>query len=68
MRKTDLIGRKIVAVDWGWFNTGQSQHPRTTQPTLTLDNGRRLSFSVCETEAGEYGVEIIITEKTGTPA
>jgi hypothetical protein len=66
MRKTDLIGRKIVAVDWGRFATGQPQHPRTTQPMLTLDNGRKLHFIVCETETGEYGVEMHITKPQRT--
>jgi hypothetical protein len=63
MRKADLIGRTIVDVDWGWFGTGLSHHPRTTDPVLTLDNGRRLSFTVCETEVGEYGIEMAISDK-----
>lgn len=62
MKKTDLVGRTIVDIDWGWFETGEGRQ-RTTQPRLTLDNGRKLYFTVRETEVGAYGVEIGITNR-----
>jgi hypothetical protein len=60
-RARDLIGRKIVAVDLGrqwdkerkvWFH----------QPRLTLDNGRRVWFMTEETETGDYGTKICISD------
>lgn len=64
--KRDLVGRKIVAINWQPFNPnlGDSNRPnRATDPILTLDNGRKLWFVVQETEVGEYGIEICITER-----
>jgi hypothetical protein len=63
MRKTDLIGRTIVDVDWRRFATRKKDAPFTTNPILILDNGRKLYFNVQETEIGEYGVEINITKR-----
>jgi hypothetical protein len=61
--KRQLVGRKIVDVDWGLFNTGVGRGKKTaTQPRLTLDNGARVYFVVEETEVGEYGVTICCTD------
>jgi len=49
-----LIGRRIVAVDLYPFADGRGG--TATQPVLHLDNGRRVWFTVQETEVGEYGV------------
>lgn len=59
-----LIGRTIVDVDMRPFRarpdgTGQVCH----DPVLKLDNGRRVWFVAEETETGEYGVGICITNK-----
>jgi hypothetical protein len=61
MRARDLIGRKIVAVDFGRDWDGQQW---LTRPVLTLDNGQRLSFVVQETHDGaEYGVSLCFRPK-----
>jgi hypothetical protein len=59
-RKRDLIGRRIVDVDWRRFprDPDDADSDMTTDPVLTLDNGVRLTFVVSETETGEYGVGI----------
>ena len=61
--KRDLLGRKIVDVNFRRFATDRPKNPWTTAPILTLDNGRRLWFVVAETEVGEYGVEISISKR-----
>lgn len=58
--KRDIVGRKIVAVDWRPFETGRTEREKTTDPVLVLDNGTRLTFVVMETEVGEYGIEIVV--------
>ena len=68
--KRDLTGRKIVAVDFRHFRGEDTTHEemgpiRCTNPVLTLDNGRRVWFLVQETEIGEYGVAIHISDKGG---
>lgn len=71
MRRRDLIGRKIVAVDLYPFDRNMQDGPvcysgpnrYATNPVLTLDNGRRLSFVVQETDIGEYGVELCLSDK-----
>lgn len=63
--KRDLVGRKIVAVDFRPFRTERAGAgaEKTTRPVLTLDNGRRVWFNVAETDVGDYGIEILITER-----
>ncbi len=64
-RKRDLIGRRIVAVDWRPFQAAPETFPRLMAhfPRLMLDNGRELYFVTEETEVGEYGTRVCITEK-----
>lgn len=59
MRTRDLVGRTIVAVDLQRFSDGKGGW--AFDPVLTLDNGRRLGFSVQETDTGEYGVELLLS-------
>lgn len=59
MRSSELIGRKIVAVELNGFRDASGYH---TRPVLTLDNGRRVGFVVSETYSGdEYGVSICVS-------
>lgn len=53
-----LVGRRIVAVDFRPFPTGRGRG-RTTNPSITLDDGSILTFDVEETEDLDYGVEIM---------
>lgn len=65
-RRRDLIGRKIVDVQFNRFRARPDSgvdRSIATDPTLILDNGARLRFSVEETEIGEYGVAILIDKK-----
>lgn len=58
-RRNHLIGRTIVAVDFGPFDNmrgGTAYAPR-----ITLDNGRQLYFVSQETDTGDYGTKICIT-------
>jgi hypothetical protein len=55
-KKTDLIGRRIVAVDFRPFDNGRGE--TADDPILTLDDGSKLCFIVQETEVGEYGVRL----------
>lgn len=69
VRARDLVGRTIVAVDFRPFRHeralgGEDLSPYTTDPVLILDNGREVRFVVCETEVGEYGVEIAISDRS----
>jgi hypothetical protein len=62
-RKRDLIGRKIVAVEWNRHRADddpKSSRYRdwVTDPVLVLDNGARIYFTTQETELGFYGVRI----------
>ena len=61
-RARDLIGRTIVAVDFGraWDARRKEWYH---EPRITLDNGRALYFSTEETEAGIYGTRIGITSR-----
>ena len=68
--KRDLIGRKIVAVDFRRFGRNIEGHQcyvgkdrLTTDPLITLDNGRTLWLVVDETDIGDYGVSICISER-----
>lgn len=56
-----LIGRKIVGVDFRPFDDGKGGTAHN--PTLMLDNGRRVYFTTEETDMGEYGTLIGITPK-----
>jgi hypothetical protein len=58
-RKSSLIGHTIIDVQFHSFDDGRGG--ATDDPTLVLDNGRRVDFMVRETEVGRYGVEIEIT-------
>lgn len=54
----DLIGRKIVHVEWNKFDDGRGG--AATDPILTFDNGMKIAFQVQETEGFDYGVSIIL--------
>lgn len=58
-KKRDVVGRKIVDVEWNWFETGRGSK-KSTDPTIILDNGSRVHFVVIETEVGEYGIEMVV--------
>jgi hypothetical protein len=60
-RRRDLVGRKIVGVEFNRKSDGRGG--RMTDPVITLDNGRKLLFSVHESDVGEYGVTIILVDK-----
>jgi hypothetical protein len=63
--KRDLVGRRIIDVDFRPFNRNMPGRKnylgKTYDPVLTLDNGRSLFFVVDETDVGEYGITICIT-------
>lgn len=59
----DLVGRKIVAVEFHPFKCRRHYNEWATQPVITLDNGRRLRFVVQETDYGEYGVALALSDK-----
>jgi hypothetical protein len=59
--KRDLVGRKIVDVEFRRFH--DPDHGWCTDPVLILDNGRRVYFVTQETVTGDYGVFLGITEK-----
>jgi len=65
MRARDLIGRKIVGVEWHRFSSERpfSRQNDCTDPVLIFDNGQRLAFVVQETEVGEYGIELVLSGK-----
>lgn len=54
--KTKLLGRRIRGVFLRPFPDGRGGE--AYNPSLLLDDGARLTFSVQETESGEYGVTI----------
>lgn len=65
--KRDLVGRKIVAVDWRRFDTGRgrgtSMREYSTDPRITLDDGSVIYFNVDETETSEYGLTVCVTKR-----
>ena len=65
MRTRDLVGRTIVAVDLRRF--ADARGGWAFDPVITLDNGRRLAFSVQETDTGEYGVELLLSAPVKRP-
>lgn len=69
--KRDLAGRTIVDVNFRRFRTTpEGTTPRSmsrkdtwvSDPLLTLDNGRKVWFVTEETEVGEYGTTICISD------
>jgi hypothetical protein len=59
--KKALIGRTIVAVEFNPFSDGRGGTAH--DPRLTLDNGRCIYFSTEETDIGEYGICMMISER-----
>jgi hypothetical protein len=59
--KRHLVGRRIMAVDFRPFDDGRGGTAHN--PVLTLDNGRRVTFTTEETEVGEYGTLISISPR-----
>lgn len=55
-RKPRLRGRKIVRIEWNEFDNGRGE--KVTDPIFHLDDGSLVSFSVAETEVGEYGINV----------
>lgn len=51
-----LVGRRIVRVANRTFDDGRGGIAH--DPEIVLDDGTRLTFSVEETETGEYGVSV----------
>lgn len=63
-RKTDLVGRTIVDVDFRPFRSQRDDYrPKAHNPVFVLDNGKRVWFVVEETEMEDYGVNVCITRK-----
>lgn len=61
-----LIGRTIVAAEPNPFDGSDGDGDpdlRSHDWTLTLDDGTRMRFFVEETEVGEYGVDITLSDK-----
>jgi hypothetical protein len=59
-QRKQLIGRTITGVEFRPFDNGSGGTAHN--PVLILDNGRRLLFMTEETDTGEYGTSIIITD------
>lgn len=54
-----LKGRTIVDVHLRCFRTGRSgRQTWATDPEFVLDDGTTVTFSVQETEVGEYGISV----------
>jgi hypothetical protein len=53
-----LKNKRIVHVELNAFNTDDDYRVVSFNPVLVLDDGSRLSFSVDETEIGEYGMTL----------
>jgi hypothetical protein len=58
--KRQLVGRRIINFDPGSFN--DSRGGVAHDPVITLDDGSVLSFSVEETDTGDYGIHITKTK------
>lgn len=56
-----LRGRRIVKVLLRPFN--DELRGTVTDPLIVLDDGTTLSFLTQETDVGEYGVKLIISDK-----
>lgn len=61
-KKRDLEGRTIVTALWDrkW---DKSRGCWIHDPTLVLDNGRRVSFQTEESDMGDYGTLILISKR-----
>ena len=57
-----LVGRTIVSVRLRACRDGRGGY--TASPIITLDDGSSLSFSVHETESGDYGIDLLRTQRT----
>jgi hypothetical protein len=59
-----LRGRRIVKVRVRRFNANINKKGVVwaTDPIIELDDGTLISFLTQETEVGEYGVELILSE------
>lgn len=57
-----LLGRRIVAVNFRPFKARPGERSMAHDPIITLDNGRKLFFIVEETEVGEYGICLCVTD------
>lgn len=58
-----LIGRKIVAIDFRPFPARPgNDRSMAHDPIITLDNGRKLFFMAEETEVGEYGTCLLVSD------
>lgn len=65
-QKRDLVGRKIVDINFRRHRTSdECGNVPTSDPTITLDNGDRLFFTVDEDEGG-YGITIGIVKAPKT--
>jgi hypothetical protein len=66
MKARDVIGRRIVAVEQGMFDTGvvagvvDRKHEVSA---LVLDNGTRLVFHTIECDDG-YATDVIVQKRT----
>lgn len=56
--KRQLVGRRIVDFDPQPFYAGKARDFMAHDPVITLDDGSKLTFTVEETDAGEYGIAI----------
>jgi len=52
-----LVGHTIVGLDLHPFPDGRGH--TVCDPVLTLSSGARVSFVVCETESGVYGLQLL---------
>lgn len=55
-----LRGRRIVKVKVNRFDDGRRMGTWAHDPSIYLDDGSVIRFSVEETETGEYGVSLIV--------
>jgi adenosylcobinamide amidohydrolase len=66
-KKKLLKGRRIVEIRWNAFRRGGGREPGwTSDPVFILDDGTKVSFSVEETEVGEYGISVNVYQKALT--
>jgi hypothetical protein len=63
--KRALVGRKIIAVDFRPFDDGKGG--KAHDPVITLDNGRRVFFITEESESGDYGTKMLISDPRAKP-
>jgi hypothetical protein len=58
--KRQLVGRRIIDFDPGTFDDARGG--KAHDPVITLNDGSVLSFSVEETDTGNYGIRITKTK------